>query len=186
MAHCGGFGIAAGILGAVMLFKLVRALVWRRRMMHFAGYEGGGCGHRGRGWGGPPWARRGWSRGPGNSFWLRAVFAKLDTTPGQEREIRSAIEDFQREAHGAKDGLRGARTKLAEAIGPDELDESKLVEARATAEDVTGKVKDAFAASLRRIHAILDPKQRERLAELLAKGPRFRGGWGGPYRDAAT
>lgn len=185
MAHCGGFGVAAGILGAVMLFKLVRALVWRRRMMHFGGgYErGGGCGHRGfRGrWGGGPWAR-----GPGNSFWLRAIFAKLDTTPGQEREIRSAIEDFQREAHGAKDGLRDARGKLAEAIGPDELDESKLVEARATAEDVTGKVKDAFAASLRRIHAVLDPKQRERLAELLAKGPRFRGGWGGPYRDAAT
>jgi uncharacterized membrane protein len=179
MAHCGGFGIAAGIIGAVLLFKLVRGLVWRRRYMHFAGYEGGGgCGPRG--------FRRGpWARGPGGSWWLRAVFAKLDTTPGQEREIRSALEDFQREAKSAKDGFKGAREKLAQAFGPNEIDESVLVEARASAEDVTGKVKDSFAGALRRIHAVLDPKQRERLAELIAKGPRFRS-WGGPYRDASV
>jgi hypothetical protein len=43
-----------------------------------------------------------------------------------------------------------------------------------------------FANALRRIHAVLDPKQRERLAELVAKGP-FGGRharWGSPYRDA--
>jgi hypothetical protein len=187
MAHCGGFGVAAGIIGAVMLFKVVRAIFWRRRMMHY-GYAGGcgsrgfsgGCGSRGRWGGGPPWAR-----GPGNSFWLRAIFSKLDTTPGQEREIRSAIEDFQREARGAKDGLKGAREKLARAFGPEALDEAGLIEARASAEDVTGKVKDAFATALRRIHGVLDPKQRERLAELLERGPRFRS-WGGPYRDASA
>jgi uncharacterized membrane protein len=184
MAHCGGFAIAAGIIGAVMVLKLVRAMFWRRRMMRYGyagGCDGGWRGHHRGGWGGPPWAR-----GPGKSFWLRALFAKLDTTPGQEREIRSAIEDFQREARGAKDGFKGAREKLAEAFGASELDEALLVEARAAAEDVTGKVKDAFAATLRRIHAVLDPKQRERLAELLAKGPRSRGPWGGPYRDAST
>lgn len=176
MAHCGGFGVVAGIIGAVMVLKLVRALFWRRRMMHY-GFAGGGH-FRGHG--------RSWSRGPGSSFWLRAVFSKLDTTPGQEREIRSALEDFQREARAAKDGFRGAREKLAEAFGPDELDEAVLVEARASAEDVTAKVKDAFAAALRRIHAVLDPKQRERLAALLAKGPRFGRRWGGPYRDASA
>ena len=147
-------------------------------MMHY-GYAGG-CGSRGRWGGGPPWAR-----GPGNSFWLRAIFSKLDTTPGQEREIRSAIEDFQREARTAKDGLKGAREKLAQAFGPEALDEAVLIEARASAEDVTDKVKDAFATALRRIHGVLDPKQRERLAELLEKGPRFRR-WGGPYRDASV
>ncbi len=179
MAHCGGFGLAAGIIGAVMVFKLIRALFWRRRMMHY-GYEGGGC-HRGgfgrRGWGGP------FGRGPGGSFWLRMLFSRLDTTPGQEREIRSAIEDFQREARTAKEGLGGAREKLAQAFGGEQLDESVLIEAQASAEDVTGKVKEAFAAALRRVHAVPDPKQRERMAELIAKGPGFRG-WGGPYRGA--
>jgi len=46
-------------------------------------------------------------------------------------------------------------------------------------------MKEALAGALRRIHAILDPRQRERLAEILSRGPRYRGGWGGPYRDAA-
>ncbi|MBX3227906.1 MAG: periplasmic heavy metal sensor [Labilithrix sp.] len=172
MALC-GIGIAAGVIGVV---ALVRRFLFRR---HYARFGGGGyaCGPRGG-------AR--WRRGPGGSFWLRAVFARLDTTPGQEREIRSAIEDFQTQARAAKEGLKGAREHLAKAVGAEAFDESALVEASATAEDATGKVKEALAATLRRIHAVLDAHQRERLAELLARGPRFRARWGGPYRDAAV
>lgn len=177
MAHCGGLGIVAAVLGVIFVARLVRRLVFYRM-----GYAGGGCGPRGfrRG----PFGR---GRGPGGSWWLRAVFSKLDTTPGQEREIRSAIEDFQRTAYEAKDGLRGARSHLATAIKSPEFDESAVVQANATAEDATTKVKDAMAAALRRVHAVLDPHQRARLADLLERGPRdFRGGWGGPYRGGAV
>ena len=163
MALC-GIGIAAGVIGVV---ALVRRFILARR---FGGRRFGG---------------HGWGRGPGASFWLRAIFARLDTTPGQEREIRSAIEEFQTQARSAKDGLKGAREHLAKAMGGGAFDESALIEASATAEDASGKVKDALAAALRRIHGVLDARQRERLAALLARGPRFRGGWGGPYRDAA-
>ena len=177
MAHCGGFGILAAVLGVLFVAKLVRRIV-RHRM----GY-GGGCGHRGG------FGRRGFGRGPGGSWWLRGVFAKLDTTPGQEREIRNAIEDFQRTARDAKDGLRGARSHLATAMKGADLDESAFVQANATAEDAATKVKDAMAAALRRVHAVLDPHQRTRLADLIERGRggwrRGGGGFGGPYRDAA-
>jgi Spy/CpxP family protein refolding chaperone len=186
--------IAAGVLGVV---AVVRRFVFRRRFARFGGFGppwamaacGPGFGHGPGPWGGeagPPWRRHGFGgSGPGGSFWLRGLFSRLDTTPGQEREIRSAIEEFQATASGLKSGLRGSRDDIARAVGGEVFDDAALGEAGARADVTAGQLKDAFASALRRVHAVLDPKQRERLAELLAKGPfgGRRGGWGSPYRD---
>jgi uncharacterized membrane protein len=116
---------------------------------------------------------------------LRALFARLDTTPGQEREIRSAIEEAQRTAFDAREGLKGAREEIAKAIRGESFDDVAVGEASARADTTASRVKDALANALRRIHAVLDANQRERLAEIVANGPGFgRRGWGGPYRDA--
>jgi hypothetical protein len=175
MALC-SIGIAAGIIGLVALVK--RAFFHRR-----FGYGGGRCGHRGhfRGHGGG-WGGGGY--GPGRSWWLRALFSRLDTTPGQEREIRAAIEEVQRVAREAKQGVFGSREKIAKAVAGEAFDPSAIDDASAQVDAATGRVKDAFRAALEKVHGILDAKQRERLAELLEKGVG-RGsfsGWGGPYR----
>jgi Spy/CpxP family protein refolding chaperone len=190
MALC-SIAIAAGILGVA---ALVKGFVFRRRFgggpFGYAscgpGFGYGGCGGYRRGWGG---GRRGWGRGsgPGGSFWLRALFSRLDTTPGQEREIRAAIEDFTTNARSAKEGLKASREHVARAIAGESFDESALGDASSRVDTAATQVKDAFAGALKRIHAALDPKQRERLSELIANGPGFgRGfrGWGGPYREA--
>lgn len=169
MALC-SIGIAAGIIGLVVLVK--RAFFHRR-----FGYGGGGCGHRGH-------YGHGRGHGPGRSFWLRALFSRLDTTPGQEREIRSAVEEVQRVAREAKQGVFGSREKLAKAVAGEVFDPSALDDASAQVDAATTRVKEAFRAALERVHGVLDAKQRERLAELLEKGAG-RGsfyGWGGPYR----
>jgi hypothetical protein len=207
MALC-SIAIAAGVIGVV---ALVKGLVLRRRFFGYGrrwamagcgptGY-GGGCGSgyegedsggpwsshhgwRGGGGGGGGW--RGW-RGPGGSFWLRALFSRLDTTPGQEKEIRGAIEEFQKTAWEAKDEIKGSREDLAKAIGGEVFDEIAIGEASVRADGATRKVKDALEGALRKVHAVLDAKQRERLAELISKGPGFGRRWGGggrPYRDA--
>jgi len=176
MALC-SIGIAVGVVGALFL---VKRLVLRRRF----GY-GGSCGRGG--WARGRWGRWGHGRhgGIGGSFWLRALFSKLDTTPGQEKEIRSALEDFQRSARESKEALGGSREAVARAVKGETFDEIAIGEAVVKIDSATGNVKHAFEAALRRIHAILDPKQRERLAEILERGPRGFGGWGGPYRGAA-
>src|SRR6476661_8743965 len=99
MALC-SIGIAAGIIGLV---ALVKRAFWRRR------FGGHACGGHGR-------FRHGGRGGPGRSWWLRALFSRLDTTPGQEREIRAAIEDVQRVAREAKQGVVGSREKIAKAV----------------------------------------------------------------------
>jgi Spy/CpxP family protein refolding chaperone len=194
MAVC-SVAIAAGVLGAVALAKM---FFFRRRMMMMGygslGYEGGGCGHRGFGrWGG---FRGGWGgrfSGPGGSFWLRALFARLDTTPGQEREIRSAIEELRERARDAKSSMKESRDGLGRAIAGETFDESAFESVSARFDATSEKMKDAFGSALKRIHGVLDPKQRERLAELVSKGMFGRGGrggwggggWGGPYRESA-
>lgn len=180
----------ATVAGVIGVIALVKGLLFRRRMMRFggggfAGHEmSGGCGQRGWGrrWGKGRWGGDG---GLGRSFWLRALFSRLDTTPGQEREIRSAIEDFRNTARAAKDDLSGSREALAKAMTSETFDDIAVGEASVKLDGTTAKVKDAFEGALRRIHAILDAKQRERLAEIIAKGPRaaFAGGGGGPYRS---
>jgi Spy/CpxP family protein refolding chaperone len=194
MALC-SFAIAAGLVG---VFALVKRLAFYR---HFGGrgpWAFAGCGPSFAGDGGcgggwhdgdhhGPSGRGRWRRhgGPGGSFWLRGLFARLDTTPGQEREIRAAIEEFQTAAREAKDGLRTVRADLARAIRGESFDEVAAGEASVRANVATSAIKDAFEASLKRVHAVLDAHQRERLAELLENGPGFGRRWGNPYRDAA-
>jgi Spy/CpxP family protein refolding chaperone len=198
MALC-SIAVAAGVVGIV---ALVKGALFHRRFGRFGhgfgppwamaacGPSLGGEGACGRG--GP--FRHGFGRwrgfgahggGPGGSFWLRAIFARLDTTPGQEKEIRAAIEDFQRTAREAKDGLHASREGLAKAIAGETFDEIAIGEASVKIDATAAKVKEAFEAALRRIHAVLDPKQRERLSRLVAEGPRgMRDGWGNhPYRS---
>ncbi len=193
MALC-SIAIAAGLIGVVSLMK---RLVWSRRFGGYGPWALAACGpsfagHGGcrSGWGehrDGPWSVAGWRRcgGPGGSFWLRAVFARLDTTPGQEREIRAAIEEFQTTARSAKEGLKGAREDLARALRGEAFDEAAVGEASSRSDAATATIKVALEVALKRVHAVLDAGQRERLADLLAKGPGFGRRWSGPYRDAA-
>src|SRR5689334_19084192 len=103
------FGIIFGTACLIGLFKVARA--GRCGGYGYAGYGGhefgGGCGggwgrrmhggwhghhhHRGGGWG-----RMG-SRGP-----LRYVFARLQTTPGQEKVISEEVEHVMQELQKVK------------------------------------------------------------------------------------
>ncbi len=193
MAMC-SIAIAAGIVGVM---ALVKGLVFRRRFGHlaFAGGPcgGGGFGHRGEG-GGPPWGRgfRGWGRGGhgggiGGSFWLRMLYTRLDTTPGQEREIRAALEELRERGRDAKSGMLETRESLGKSVAGEEFDTAAFEAVSARIDATSEKMKDAAASALKRIHGVLDPKQRERLAELVSRGAfgRWgRGGGGGPYRTA--
>ena len=187
MALC-SIAIAAGVIGVV---AVVKRLVLGRRFGHHA-FAAGPCGGEGGGFG-PPWRRaRGWGRGGGigQSFWLRRIFARLDTTPGQEREIRAAIEDMRERAQDAKSGLPETRASLARSISGETFDAAAFEAVSARVDATTEKMKDAFASALKRIHGVLDPKQRERLAELVGSGGfgRWGGGGGsqgGPYRGGA-
>ena len=132
------------------------------------------------GWGGPPCARRGNVGRRG----LYMALAHIDASPAQERAIIAEADKLHERLHGARAGLKDARGDLAAAIRGPALDDAALGAVLGRVDGATGEARSAVLEALRNIHAVLDDKQRERLADLVEGGWwRGRGGGaGGPYR----
>ncbi len=122
------------------------------------------CGGRGRGF------RSGRGR-----FILNRLLDRLDTTPGQEKVIREAVDTLLDEVHEAKREFRGTRADIATVVRSETLDRSN-VEAifdrhDAVIDRVRSNALDAFA----KVHETLDQRQRKVLADIIESGPFGRG-----------
>ncbi len=152
------------IIGTVCLIGLVRTL---RR-----GWHGGGCGY-----GGP---RRFGAR----RWMLRSVLERLDTTPGQEKAIVSALDELEGNRELVRGELRQTRADLARALSGGLIDDATLEETFARHDRLLAQLRVSFVEALRKVTEALDERQRKTLADLVESG-RARGGprWGSPYRD---
>ena len=155
---------ALTVLGTALLVSVVFKLVRRAR-----------CG-------------RGGGMGFGRNRALRWLFRSLDTTPGQEKVIRSALEEAWIEAREARSQAREQRTNLAAALRTEGADASSFAHVQTGARAAYDRAEAAVTMAFRRIHEILDPMQRERLARIVdGSASPFgtamrRFGGGGPYR----
>jgi Spy/CpxP family protein refolding chaperone len=167
--------LGLGILGFAAMRKA--------RRCHGGGYGGwhGDHGHGG-GWHG------GWHRGRGGMGrrGLYMALAHIDASPAQERAIIGEVEKLKDRVRGARSSVKDARGDLAAAVRAPVLDDAALGAVLGRVDGATGEARGAVVEALRNIHAVLDDKQREQLADLLDKGWwRGRGGGGrggGPYR----
>ncbi|MBK8254193.1 MAG: Spy/CpxP family protein refolding chaperone [Polyangiaceae bacterium] len=143
--------------------------------------HGGGCGpHQGGPHGGreehasafPDWD--GSEGGGGGSFGvrrpLRFLAHKLDLSQKQVDELAKVLSDLKTERAQVAVDQRRTTTAFADAIADETFDASR-VEAVAT-ERVKSqeRLRDALVSALKRIHALLTPEQRSRLAYLLRTG----------------
>ncbi|HJK91791.1 MAG TPA: hypothetical protein RMH85_19740 [Polyangiaceae bacterium LLY-WYZ-15_(1-7)] len=179
------FGFVIGFASLVGLISVLRKGRCAGR------FHGGDCGHHHHhhhGHGGPPWARHG--RGPHR--WMHRLFERLDTTPGQEKEIRAAVRDFMDEAWDLGGQLRDLPRSASETLKGELFDEAPL-DARFDAQDAQlARTRVALKEALRRIHEALDEDQRKELASFLRRRgrrgafpfapPRRPGRGFGPYR----
>lgn len=163
------------VVGLACLWGLVRVI---RGGRCYGGACGGGW--RSRRWGGPPW-KRGWDDDRGG-FWLRGVFERLDTSPGQEKEIKKAVNEVKDAASALKDDLHATRQDVANAFKSDSFDADSMAELLTRHDGKLDELRRAVVGGLARIHAALDEEQRQELARVLSR----RGRWhGGPYRSHA-
>ena len=184
MALC-SVGLTALLMMGSM--ALVARAVFARRYA-FAG----GCsrfGGHGHGHGHGHWHGR-WSGGgfgTGRHPFLRMLFRRLDTTPGQEREIRTALEELRAVARSSRHATWSAREGLGRAVSGEAFDAGAFDEVTAAAFAEAQRVKEAMQRALEKVHGVLDESQRKTLGELLARGRGKSGGpapgGGGPYRE---
>jgi hypothetical protein len=174
------------LIGIGSLIGLIAVLRAGRR----GACGGGGCGSR---WGGGGWHGRhhhwhghhghggeqGW-RGGSSRGWLRFLFERLDTSPGQEKEIAAAVDEMIAKGRELQGEGKASRNDVAKVLRG-EFDENALGELFARHDDRLRELQKAFAGALGRIHTALEPEQRAKLAELIESNPRGFG-FGGPYR----
>ncbi|HYQ15709.1 MAG TPA: periplasmic heavy metal sensor [Polyangiaceae bacterium] len=125
--------------------------------------------HRHHGHGG--WHHGRGHRGFGKRFFFRRILERLDTTPGQEKVIREAINDLQEEAYSLRSEVRGTRGEIAEALRAPELDKALLDRVFAKHDEVIEKLRASLLSSADRVHSTLDEQQRKQLADMIEKGP---------------
>jgi hypothetical protein len=119
-------------------------------------------GHRYRGFG---------RRHFGPRFFFHRVLDRLDTTPGQEKVIRSALHQLRDEAWTLKREAAGTRTDVAQALRGAELDHALLEQVFAKHDAVIARLREATLRATTQVHGALDERQRARLADMIEGGP---------------
>ena len=98
---------------------------------------------------------------------LRFLIHKLDLDDEQVIEVADALSDFRIERDQADVERRRAKKVLVGALRGDEFDAEKAAEGVDKQVDASRRLHEAFVESLERVHAVLTPEQREKLAFLL-------------------
>jgi len=137
------------VIGTICLLLLIG--LWRR------GYPGGhGYGHRWRG------------HGPRAFLWR--LLRRIDATPAQEKVFRDEAAGIWETAGGLRESLKASRRDLATVLREEALDRQKLEAMFRKQDETLAGLRERLSASLGRVHATLDARQRSQLADLLERG----------------
>ena len=109
------------------------------------------------------------------------ILEHVRATPAQERVVGAAVEEFRDEVKKNAGGEgRRTRKELVEALRRSTFDGVLLGEQFARHDTILENGRKSFVGLVAKIHDALEPEQRERLADLVERGPRLgwmRGGW---------
>jgi hypothetical protein len=150
------------IIGTLCLFAFIG--VWRGRF----GRRHGGCYGRGFGAGG--------RHARGRYFGLYRLFEELDTSPGQEKAIRSAVAELRGSLGELRPSLKEARGSVAAAIASEAFDGAAVERSLDAQLGAVSRVGQALSVAIGKVHEALDADQRRRLARFidsLSYGPIF-------------
>jgi Spy/CpxP family protein refolding chaperone len=161
------------IFGTVCLIGLVKVLRRGRGWHGRWGYGGyGGCGHHGS-YGATGYGGYGGYGGPRRWF-LRSLFERLETTPGQEKAILAALDELRENRRVVRDEAQQTRADLARAVASGLIDDATLEETFARHDRLLAQLRVSFVEALKKVTEALDERQRRQVGDLL-EGGRFGG-----------
>src|SRR5437763_9747658 len=142
------------------------------------GSGGGGGDERGHGWHRGGHEARQASGGDddlgGGAFGvrrpLRFLAYKLELDDRQVTELAKVLDELKTERAQGEVDRRRSLAAFADAVGGAAFDEGRAAEAGKLRVGSAERLRDAVSTALRRIHALLDADQREKLAYLIRTG----------------
>jgi Spy/CpxP family protein refolding chaperone len=142
----------------------------------------GGCGESHAGWGESRGRHGHWGHGgyeasgdhEGGGFGvrrpLRFLAYKLELSEAQVGELAKILSELKTERAQAEVDQRRTVTAFADALAGEAFDDAKAGEGAALRVKSAERLKEAVVGALKRIHAVLEPEQRSRLAYLIRTG----------------
>lgn len=103
-------------------------------------------------------------------FALRRVYDSLDTSPSQEQVIEDAIRKLERESEELRGQMRNGRFEVARALRNETLDREALEQLGDKQQAAIQQLKTKALDAISEVHAVLDPRQRSLLSELISEG----------------
>jgi len=94
------------------------------------------------------------------------IASRLEATPEQYRVIRNEVEQFADKTQELRGEFRLSRDDITNAMRGESFDEEIMGEGFARQDDRIREVREQLVGALARIHDVLEPAQRERLAEV--------------------
>jgi Spy/CpxP family protein refolding chaperone len=101
---------------------------------------------------------------------LRFLAYKLDLDEQQVTELARILTELKTERAQAEVDGRRATAALADAVAGEHFDAQRANDAGSMRVATAEHLRDAVSKALQRIHALLEPEQRERLAYLIRTG----------------
>ena len=108
-------------------------------------------------------------------FVLNRLLDRLDTTPGQEKVIREAVDTLLEDLHDVRREFRGSRSQVAQAIRGETLDRALLDGVFTHHDQVIQRARESAFSAFSKVHETLDERQRKLLADWVESGPFGRG-----------
>jgi len=117
----------------------------------------------------------GWGDGEGGGSFgvrrpLRFLAYKLELDDKQIADLAKILDELKTERAQAEVDRRRTLAAFADAVGAAAFDDTRAGEAGQLRVDSAQRLREAVVTALRKIHALLDPDQREKLAYLIRTG----------------
>ena len=116
--------------------------------------------------------RRWRRRGPARAAW---ILRRIGATPDQERAVRAELDALSEAFLALRADARPLRGDLADLIAAPALDAARVRETIDARLANVAALRTRVAEAIARVHDVLDPAQRERLAALVREGPHRHG-----------
>lgn len=112
----------------------------------------------------------------GHHLALKCAFRRLSATEDQKQQLTALVDEVKSRLSGPKERIRSLRQQVIDTWSAPTLDAGRMEALEAQLFEAIGEGSQVFRDAMARTHQILDPGQRQKVAEWVKRHHRHHAG----------